>query len=379
VQAYPIPGDEQARLATLQALGALKRTGDPVLDNAVAVARQLFHTPVALVSLVARDTQHFVARCGLDVAGSSREASICTHAIMQRHALVVHDAAADPRTRDNPLVTGAPHIAFYAGAPIIMSDGVRLGAVCVIDFLPRREADPAALIALEALAGMVARHLETIGRESGAQTVIDRALDEARREVLGMVGEQLRTPASLMRAAAAQSRFGPSDGAEGLRAGADHLERLADRVGAFADRTPDRLGLEETTVQLDRLLERCAAMASLSVEARGLTLTVGPATGLGVHADPTHLTTAIYALLQVAIVDAQSQIALKAVARPDDSLSIDVTHDGDTGDGALTLSRRLIALHGGEARPSLAPLGETRLSLSLPAWRRIGAPAVDIA
>lgn len=96
-----------------------------------------------MVSLVDKDRQWFKSRFGLDAEQTSRDVSFCGHAILEDTVFVVHDTLEDPRFMDNPLVLNAPHIRFYAGAPIILSSGFRVGTVCVIDIEPRElsEAD----------------------------------------------------------------------------------------------------------------------------------------------------------------------------------------------------------------------------------------------
>jgi diguanylate cyclase (GGDEF)-like protein/PAS domain S-box-containing protein len=93
---------------------------------------------MALVSLVDEDRQWFKARLGLDVCSSSREVAFCAHAVAAGDLLVVEDATLDERFANNPLVTGAPYIRFYAGAPLITGEGHVLGTLCVLDTTPRR-------------------------------------------------------------------------------------------------------------------------------------------------------------------------------------------------------------------------------------------------
>jgi GAF domain-containing protein len=99
----------------------------------------LCRVPIALVSLVDDDRQWFKAQCGLDgVTSTGRDLSFCAHAILQQGIFEIPDTLDDPRFADNPLVTGAPFMRYYAGVPLIERGGMPLGTLCVIDRKPRR-------------------------------------------------------------------------------------------------------------------------------------------------------------------------------------------------------------------------------------------------
>jgi len=157
--AAPPPANEAARLASLRALGVLDTAPEPEFDALVAIAARLFGTPVSLISLVDAQRQWFKANLGLPgTSETPRDIAFCAHAILGDAPLVVPDAAADPRFRDNPLVTGEPGIRFYAGAPLTLADGTRAGALCVIDRQPRT-LGPEQLDALQRLALVASRVL----------------------------------------------------------------------------------------------------------------------------------------------------------------------------------------------------------------------------
>ncbi|MDE1964434.1 MAG: PAS domain S-box protein [Xanthomonadaceae bacterium] len=162
-----LPDNETERLALLRALDLLDRPPDPAIDRITRTAARLFVVPVALVTLVDADRQWFLSRVGLDRPETPREHSMCGHAILEREAMVVCDALSDVRFHDNPLVTGAPHIRFYAGRPLRSRQGLVLGTLCLIDRVPREfgESDRAAL---DDLADMVQAILHA--REDAQET-----------------------------------------------------------------------------------------------------------------------------------------------------------------------------------------------------------------
>jgi len=131
------PPDEKTRIDTLRALNILDSSPQERFDRITRLAKRMFGVPVALVSLIDADRQWFLSSFGLDVPETSRDISFCGHAILGDEIFTVPDAALDPRFNDNPLVTDSPNIRFYAGCPISVPNGSKLGTLCLIDQSPR--------------------------------------------------------------------------------------------------------------------------------------------------------------------------------------------------------------------------------------------------
>ena len=160
--AIPAPptADEAARLAELRGLHILDTLPEQAYEDIVQLASQICGAPIALVSFIDEDRQWFKARLGLAGAQTHRDLAFCAHAIASPEPLfVVEDALQDARFRDNALVTGDPHIRFYAGAPIVMPNGQPMGTICVIDTVSRT-LDAGQLRALQALARQTAALLQ---------------------------------------------------------------------------------------------------------------------------------------------------------------------------------------------------------------------------
>jgi GAF domain-containing protein len=154
-----IPHDEAERVAALHALLMLDTAQEDRFDLIVEYCRTRFNVPMALVSLVDTDRQWFKAAAGLGVAQTPRDISFCGHAILSPEILVVPNTARDERFADNPLVIGTPHIAFYAGCPLELASGYRVGTLCLIDRRVRSLSDDD-LRDLRDLARVVALELE---------------------------------------------------------------------------------------------------------------------------------------------------------------------------------------------------------------------------
>jgi diguanylate cyclase (GGDEF)-like protein len=154
------PDNEAERLSALQRYRILDTPPESRFDDLVAIAAAICGMPMGSVSLIDDDRQWFKARLGLEDAETPRDTAFCAHAILEPDkVMVVPDARADARFRDNPFVTGAPGIRFYAGAPLLSADGLPLGTLCVMDRQPR-ELAPYQQEALDALSRQVAALLE---------------------------------------------------------------------------------------------------------------------------------------------------------------------------------------------------------------------------
>ncbi len=154
------PRNEEARLAALRRYDVLDSAKEATYDDLVIIAAGICSVPSATVSLIDAERQWFKAKIGLEDTETEREVSFCAHAILDPdHVMVVPDATADARFRDNPSVTGPDGIRFYAGSPLLSSDGFPIGTLCVFDNQPK-QLDQFQINALQALSRQVSQLLE---------------------------------------------------------------------------------------------------------------------------------------------------------------------------------------------------------------------------
>ena len=129
---------EHDRLSALRKYDILDSLPEEDYDNITYLAAQICQTPISLVSLVDDTRQWFKSNHGLAARETPREYSFCAHAILDpTETFVVTDSRLDSRFAANPLVTGDPHVIFYAGTPLIDENGFPLGSLCVIDHQPK--------------------------------------------------------------------------------------------------------------------------------------------------------------------------------------------------------------------------------------------------
>jgi len=184
--------DLAQRLLALEALNILDTPNEKAYDDLVSLAAELCEVPISLISLVDEKRQWFKAKFGLEVTETPREHAFCAHAILRDEMTIVEDSHLDDRFCSNPLVLQTPFIRFYAGAPLIVHDGHRIGTLCVIDVKPKKltEFQQKALQVLSrhAVTLMESRHRESL-RFEALKIIEDQKLQIISGSKLSALGE----------------------------------------------------------------------------------------------------------------------------------------------------------------------------------------------
>jgi two-component sensor histidine kinase len=152
---------EDDRLAALRSYRVLDTPSEPTFDDLVQLAARACQAPIALISLIDERRQWFKAEVGLGVRETPLDRSICLTAMLEPGLTIIPSLTKDPRFAHNPLVTGEPHLRFYAGAVLRTPDGVPLGALCVFDRvardLPEEQASTLTLLARQVMSQLELR------------------------------------------------------------------------------------------------------------------------------------------------------------------------------------------------------------------------------
>jgi signal transduction histidine kinase len=320
----PYPDNEQIRIRKLRELDILDTLEEQAYDDLTFLAAQICNTPIALVSLIDSDRQWFKSHFGLDARETPRDIAFCAHAILSDEVMVVEDADKDDRFYDNPLATDAPHVKFYAGAPLIFNDDIHLGTLCVIDN-KARTITPEQKQSLQSLARQVVSQLELRLKLREM-----KHLDQAKDEFLAMVSHELRTPltsiygslgllqhqaVSLPEQTRQMLDIAYRNGGRLLNIVNDILDLAKLEAGKFEidDRIIDPVALVQRAVELNQAYcEQCDCMIQLEPPVNGETLRV--------HGDEQRLLQVLANLISNAA----------KFTRKDDTIIISVTGDKES-------------------------------------------------
>ena len=180
----PPEPEERIRLEALKQFDILDTPPETVFDRFTQFAARLCETPIATITLIDERRQGFKSSVGLDVQETAREVAFCAHTIQRAEPFIVQDAKAHPLFHENPLVNGPPHLRFYAGIPLISTDGYALRALAVMDRAPRALNDTQ-ISTLEMLAEQIIVHIELRRQRRDLEQVAaerDRMNTELRRQ-----------------------------------------------------------------------------------------------------------------------------------------------------------------------------------------------------
>lgn len=383
-----LPPNEADRLRAVKRYDILDSEDEGIFDEITAVAADFFDAPVSLISLLDEDRQWFKSHHGTEMSETPREMAICGHAILNEDVLVVADATKDARTADNPLVTGDPSIRFYAGAPLVTTDGYRLGTLCVIDDKARTKATPHQIEVLKRLARLVTYELDL------------RLAHRQRLEQLSIISHELRSPLNAILGFSDVMReevFGPMGNpryrayVEDIHRSGRHLLSLVNDLLDVGKLQAGKFDLHEEIVDLVEVIAEVADRARHDAQKRGLSITTEAPTSLRVNADrramvqiltnlvsnavkfsnPNGCVTVRLTLAEdivIQVVDQGIGVAPEDLPKIFDSFTQGAHTRGGTGLG-LSIVKHLAELHGGTATAESEPGKGATMTIRLPKSR----------
>lgn len=150
---------ELRRLNALRSYEILDTESEKIFDDMTKLLAQVFESNIALISFVDENRQWFKSKFGLDICETDRDIAFCDHAIRQDDVFIIQDTHQDERFKNNPLVTGFPHLRFYAGAILKTAEGYNIGTLCVADTKPKK-VTALQIETLKNFASLVMSHIE---------------------------------------------------------------------------------------------------------------------------------------------------------------------------------------------------------------------------
>ncbi|WP_230880065.1 GAF domain-containing sensor histidine kinase [Planomonospora sp. ID67723] len=396
----PIPADEAERLLEMEELGVLDPALEPKLHSIAVLAARICRVPVALVNLVGGERQYFQGRVGTDLSGVDRDSGFCPYVVEAGAPMEIHDALADPRVREDALVTGEPHVRYYAGAPLLSSRGHALGTVCLFDHRPRQltSEQREVLLSLAANATML---LELHGRdleESGQVAQGLQELRELKEQFLRTVNHELRTPMTSIRSYLQLLEEGGLDEATELRflevveRNRAHLLDLLDDLLLLASLNAGSLGFSPDRADLAGVTRQAITDVIDEARSKGHTLNLHAPAGAEVWVDAERLREALRHLLDNAVKFTRpgGTIDVTVTAEPTPTLEIRDTgiavgaealkyvfedfyrapnaeEQAIAGLGVgLSITDKIVRWHGGEVKVENQASGGIRIVLTLP-------------
>lgn len=409
------------RLEALRRLEILDTPPEAGFDGIARLAAHVCRTPMSTVSLVDGDRQWFKAKTGLAIDGSAVDAAFCAHVVRSGALLVVPDAQGDARFVDSPLVTGAPHVRFYAGAPLRAPDGHTLGALCVLDRSPRQleDTDRDALLTLADQVVVLLEHRLALRNQTALNQKLRSAASQAelasrlKDEFLANMSHELRTPLNAIIGFSDLTQgahFGPvpepyaSYAADIHRSGM-HLLGLVNDLLDLSKIDAGRELLDEQDVDLAAAAHDALSLVRQRAESKSVGIVNACRNAPVVRADERRLQQILLNLLSNAVkfTPPGGVVELGAALAPDGDLCITVRDTGigmtdhecqlafepfvqvsahtarrqeGTGLG-LSITKRLVELHGGAIVLASKPRGGTVATVRLPRSRvasRDGSP-----
>ena len=371
MQTAVLPRNEQERLKALRRYDILDSQAEVVYDELTALASYICQTPIALISLIDAQRQWFKSKVGLAASETPREMAFCAHAILGDDVFIVADTHQDQRFADNPLVTDSPHIRFYAGAPLVTSDGFALGTLCAIDRKPRDlSADQIQALKILARQVVVLLDLRMAFKHIQMDAEELHQLNASKDRFFRMISHDLRAPFNgILGLAEIFATEGPTlapaefkDLANDLVTTAKQAYNLVENLLEWSQLETGAMPFQPARIKLDELLKTVGQLLAPQASKKQVHLQIASAGTTLLQADPNMIQSVLQNLINNAIkfTPAHGNVAV-TVTTEGDRVKIAVA---DTGVGLSSEQvERLFRMD--SARSTKGTAGESGTGLGL--------------
>ena len=273
---YPVAAEDAERISKLRKYQVLNNNEEPAFARLTELAKLFFNMPVVAITFMDEETQYLKSLLGLDgICTTSRKVAICNYTVLSDEVLVLPDLTEDSRFSQNPLVTEAPYLRFYAGAPIIMhEDGktYRLGSLCLMDRQPHHDFTDKDAEILAQFAAMAADALKLQDQQRHAKHA-----NEMKSEFLANMSHEIRTPMNgiigmVEMLAETKLSAEQQEYVDNIKVSNEHLLAIINGILDLSKVESGKMTIDSIPMNISSLCNEVVSLFAVKARQRGLTL-----------------------------------------------------------------------------------------------------------
>ena len=273
---YPVAAEDAERISKLRKYQVLNNNEEPAFARLTELAKLFFNMPVVAITFMDEETQYLKSLLGLDgICTTSRKVAICNYTVLSDEVLVLPDLTEDSRFSQNPLVTEAPYLRFYAGAPIIMhEDGktYRLGSLCLMDRQPHHDFTDKDAEILAQFAAMAADALQLQDQQRHAKHA-----NEMKSEFLANMSHEIRTPMNgiigmVEMLAETKLSAEQQEYVDNIKVSNEHLLAIINGILDLSKVESGKMTIDSIPMNISSLCNEVVSLFAVKARQRGLTL-----------------------------------------------------------------------------------------------------------
>ncbi|WP_457857342.1 ATP-binding protein [Psychrobacter pulmonis] len=273
---YPVAVEDAERISKLKKYQVLNNNEEPAFARLTELAKLFFNIPVVAITFMDEETQYLKSLHGLDgICTTSRKVAICNYTVLSDEVLVLPDLTEDSRFSQNPLVTEAPYLRFYAGAPIIMQeDGktYRLGSLCLMDMQAHHDFTEKDADILAQFAAMAADALQLQDQQRHAKHA-----NEMKSEFLANMSHEIRTPMNgiigmVEMLAETKLSAEQQEYVDNIKVSNEHLLAIINGILDLSKVESGKMTIDSIPMNISSLCNEVVSLFAVKARQRGLTL-----------------------------------------------------------------------------------------------------------